>query len=338
MPFNPRAMIAVAQTNNSQTSLHTELKAITDPTNQNDSPPANDEVPHGAACMDVSPRTQPNAFVEDKDESSTEQAAIASIILQLSQQPAKKRRVRPDKDTESPQLSQSPTTSASSERPPANENANLSAEEALPPSQPFPHTDGGAAQPDAQGEAAGKMQPRPAQPPTPTKQPEASFESTASSLALQALKQGALSKSAETRKPYRCSKCGAEKKGHVCSAKSASDSQPSGAQVVEVKRGDLAARLAARLQGNKDGSEASTETKPSAEQGGGAAEGERRGILLAATKHDLDRMPYVTSYNAVDVFNQGIINHPAIASGLPILLKCPPSGWGKVIQLPCVGL
>jgi hypothetical protein len=77
----------------------------------------------------------------------------------------------------------------------------------------------------------------------------------------------------ELRRTYRCSKCGAEKKGHVCSAKVKEPASPSptlGVRIsrailfswsrprccallrsacTQVKRGDLAARLAARLHG-----------------------------------------------------------------------------------------
>eukprot|EP00960_Hanusia_phi_P069674 767141-Hanusia_phi.AAC.5 len=57
------------------------------------------------------------------------------------------------------------------------------------------------------------------------------------------------SKATEARRPYRCSKCGAEKKGHLCSAKVTVNTAPP----PPVKRGDLAARLAARLQGQSEG-------------------------------------------------------------------------------------
>ena len=54
------------------------------------------------------------------------------------------------------------------------------------------------------------------------------------------------------RRPYRCSKCGAEKmKGHLCSAKLAGKKTPA----TPVKRVDLAARLAARLHAGAEGGE-----------------------------------------------------------------------------------
>jgi hypothetical protein len=62
---------------------------------------------------------------------------------------------------------------------------------------------------------------------------------------------GGGSRSAEVRRPYRCSKCGAEKKGHLCSAKLAGTMMPA----TPVKRVDLAARLAARLLAGAEGGE-----------------------------------------------------------------------------------
>jgi hypothetical protein len=62
---------------------------------------------------------------------------------------------------------------------------------------------------------------------------------------------GGGSRSAEVRRPYRCSKCGAEKKGHLCSAKLPGTMTPA----TPVKRVDLAARLAARLHAGAEGGE-----------------------------------------------------------------------------------
>jgi hypothetical protein len=78
----------------------------------------------------------------------------------------------------------------------------------------------------------------------------------------------------ELRRTYRCSKCGAEKKGHVCSAKAKELSASSPtlgvshchhflisyliAAMFQMKRGDLAARLAARLNAHAGGSSSSS--------------------------------------------------------------------------------
>lgn len=112
----------------------------------------------------------------------------------------------------------------------------------------------------------------------------------------------------EVRRPYRCSKCGAEKKGHLCSAKLAANMMPA----TPVKRVDLAARLAARLHaGNGEGGE-------------GMEEG--RGALQP---NDLSNLPFFRSFRAEEVYGDAVMNHPALASGLPVLMKCPPGAWAE---------
>ena len=81
----------------------------------------------------------------------------------------------------------------------------------------------------------------------------------------------------EVRRPYRCSKCGAEKKGHLCSAKLAANMMPA----TPVKRVDLAARLAARLHA------------ANGEGGEGMEEG--RGALQP---NDLSNLPFSRSFRA----------------------------------------
>jgi len=107
----------------------------------------------------------------------------------------------------------------------------------------------------------------------------------------------------EVRRAYRCSKCGAEKKGHLCSAKLAANMMPA----TPVKRIDLAARLAARLHAG------------TGEGGDGMDEG--RGGLQA---NDLSNLPFFRSFRAEEVYGDAVMNHPALASGLPVLMKCPP--------------
>ena len=87
---------------------------------------------------------------------------------------------------------------------------------------------------------------------------------------------GGGNRSAEVRRPYRCSKCGAEKKGHLCSAKLAGNMMPA----TPVKRVDLAARLAARLHGGTG-------------DGGEGTEVEGRGGLQA---NDLSHLPFFRSF------------------------------------------
>eukprot|EP00802_Teleaulax_amphioxeia_P010125 Tamp_10150.p1 GENE.Tamp_10150~~Tamp_10150.p1 ORF type:complete len:422 (+),score=94.73 Tamp_10150:279-1544(+) len=87
---------------------------------------------------------------------------------------------------------------------------------------------------------------------------------------------GGTNRSAEVRRPYRCSKCGAEKKGHLCSAKLAGNMMPA----TPVKRVDLAARLAARLHAG-------------AGEGGEGMEVEGRGGLQA---NDLSHLPFFRSF------------------------------------------
>jgi hypothetical protein len=115
-------------------------------------------------------------------------------------------------------------------------------------------------------------------------------------------------KTTEVRRPYRCSKCGAEKKGHLCSAKLAANMMPA----TPIKRVDLAARLAARLQsGAGDGSD--------------GMEVDSRGLQ----PNDLSNLPFFRSFRAEEVYGEAVMNHPALAAGVPVLMKCPPGAWEK---------
>jgi len=284
-----------------------------------------DNVSAEAVSTEASPRLTDHT-VEDPDKCSNQQAEIASIILQLSQQPAKKRRTRSSCDADMPKYSPSPPAAMPTLRPDSMEKDQHSPAPQIQSSQA---TAGGIHE---QRVEISQLQPSPPLHPQLPRQHALAPESSISPSSIQPLKLAGFPKAAETRKPYRCSKCGAEKKGHVCSAKTTSEALPSSSQV-EVKRGDLAARLAARLQGGtKEGPETTLAMQSSGARR--ASDDLRHGILLAATKHELARIPFVRSFSAEEVFDHAVLNHPALASGLPILLKCPPEGWAKVVQLP----
>ena len=119
---------------------------------------------------------------------------------------------------------------------------------------------------------------------------------------------GACGKATEVRRPYRCSKCGAEKKGHLCSAKLAANMMPA----TPIKRVDLAARLAARLQSG-------------AGDVGEGMEAEGRGLQ----PNDLSTLPFFRSFRAEEVYGDAVMNHPALAAGVPVLMKCPPGPWAE---------
>lgn len=119
---------------------------------------------------------------------------------------------------------------------------------------------------------------------------------------------GSGGKATEVRRPYRCSKCGAEKKGHLCSAKLAANMMPA----TPIKRVDLAARLAARLQSGE----------------GGVSEGmdsDTRGLRT----NDISNLPFFRSFRAEEVYGEAVLNHPALAAGVPVLMKCPPGAWAE---------
>mmetsp|Transcript_34764 Transcript_34764/g.81854 ORF Transcript_34764/g.81854 Transcript_34764/m.81854 type:complete len:348 (-) Transcript_34764:137-1180(-) len=341
MPFKhtPQAMISVVKPTNSSQEAEVPAKGgFKDlPDSETGTPTSSstdDHAAHGSASADASPRVKSDQTMDDPDKCSTEQAAIASIILQLSQQPAKKRRTRSGGESDMPKLtSSSPVVAPSPSVKSESDEPDFPTPSTQPKASPAPSPAG--VQQEGRIDTVSKDQVSPNLQAQVAKQGALPGEANISSSALQAMKQSNLSKAAETRKPYRCSKCGAEKKGHLCSAKTTADTQPSSAQVVEVKRGDLAARLAARLQGRKEGGDSSESKTSENLSGAGASDDQQRtGIMLATTKQDLARIPFVTSYSANEVFDQGVINHPALASGLPILLKCPPEGWARVVHLP----
>lgn len=44
---------------------------------------------------------------------------------------------------------------------------------------------------------------------------------------------------------------------------------------------------------------------------------------------DLSNLPFFRSFSAEEVYGEAVKNHPALASGLPVLMKCPPGAWAE---------
>mmetsp|Transcript_9392 Transcript_9392/g.31426 ORF Transcript_9392/g.31426 Transcript_9392/m.31426 type:complete len:295 (-) Transcript_9392:357-1241(-) len=241
--------------------------------------PSNSDEPtaDGGVELDNSPRALGEKCTMDEDDASSEQAQIANIILQLSQQPVKKRKTKPghhegvmshvgtgDRLPMSPAMlpCPPPSTPKTPHTPQSRQLGNFpepasNGHRGFGRDSQSPHVRGyGSPAHSKAGEGQGHMSSLSLDSPmdemranpmlsetnvqgeSPGTQGQSGDRSdlSASSPGMQcgrvpsASDSGAMhssnSKATEARRPYRCSKCGAEKKGHLCSAKVTVNSAP----------------------------------------------------------------------------------------------------------------
>lgn len=200
--------------------------------------------------------TDNSAISEADKDSSKEQFAIASIILQLSQQPPPKRRKTksidgqtslPNKDANDFVVRESNAVLVPSDRG-RDESAKPKAS-AVDEKSRHPHKvecnsspsqkNSGALDRESSTNELGREN-------GSWSMDDISSEGGGNYCASVSSGDDEKATKSELRRTYRCSKCGAEKKGHVCAAKIKEQKEVSAS--LAMQRGDLAARLAARMQ------------------------------------------------------------------------------------------